>query len=257
MDEATANAPHQGFSFERLARSYNFRRTSDWPGLFVRLVVDELARLPGGPAVVDIGSGSGIGGDLERLHAIRAAAGELWGVEPDQDAQEPPGVFDAVRRSSLERAGLPAAHFDLAYSFMVMEHVDDPAAFLAALRAALKDGGTYIFATVNGRHYFARTARAARRLGVDERLLRLVRKTADVDRYHHPVRYAFNTPAVIDRYARDAGFAPPEYVFLEQDGPADYMRGPLRPALRLLQWKRSLLRRPESLLTMFVRMRAA
>jgi SAM-dependent methyltransferase len=253
-DAATS---HEALPFEDLAASYNFRKTADWAGLFVRLVVDELHAIGGPATVMDIGSGAGIGGDLDRLQKIRAAAGTLWGVEPDEHAPAPPGIFDEIRRSSLEGADLPEEHFDLAYSFMVMEHVVDPGAFLRQLRRALKPGGTYVFATVNGRHYFARAARAARALGIDERLLRLVRRAEDVDRYHYPVRYAFNTPDVIDRHARIAGFEPPEYVFLEQDGPVDYMRGPLRPVLRALQWKRSVVRRPEALLTMIVRMRAA
>jgi SAM-dependent methyltransferase len=252
-----ATDSHEAFPFELLAASYNFRKTTDWPGLFVRLVVDELHALGRPATAIDIGCGSGIGGDLDRLYAIRAAAHELWGVEPDEHAPQPPGVFDELRRSDLEVADLPAGHFDLAYSFMVMEHVIDPATFLRHLRRSLKPGGTYLFVTVNGRHYFARAARAAKALRLDERLLRVVRRAEDVDRYHHPVQYAFNTPSVIDRHARLAGFEPPEYVFLEQDGPVDYMRGPLRPVLGALQWKREVVRHPESLLTMIVRMRAA
>jgi hypothetical protein len=62
---------------------------------------------------------------------------------------------------------------------------------------------------------------------------------------------------VIGRLAARTGFEPPEYVFLEEEGPVDYMRGPLRPALRALQWKRSVVRRPGLLLTIIARMRAA
>jgi SAM-dependent methyltransferase len=253
-DEATS---HQALSFDDLSASYNFRKTTDWVELFVRLVVDELRALDGPTAVVDIGCGSGIGGDLDRLRPIREAADTLWGVEPDEHAPVPPGVFDEIRRADLELAELPDGHFDLAYSFMVMEHVRDPADFLRRVRRTLKPGGTHLFITINGRHYFGRVARIARALRIDEHLLRLVRRAEDVDRYHYPVHYAFNTPDVIDRHARLAGFGPPEYVFVEQDGPIDYMRGPLKPFWRALQWKRHLVKRPESLLTMIVRMRAA
>lgn len=252
-----AATSHQALPFDELAASYNFRKTSDWVALFIRLVVDEVRGLGRPATVVDIGCGSGIGGDLDRLRPIRAAAQTLWGVEPDEHAPVPPGVFDEVRRADLEGAELPEGHFDLAYSFMVMEHVRDPAGFLQQVRRALKPGGTHLFITINGRHYFGRVARAARALRIDEHLLRVVRRAEDVDRYHYPVHYAFNTPDVIDRHARLAGFDQPEYIFLEQDGPIDYMRGPLKPLWQALQWKRMVVRRPESLLTMIVRMRAA
>jgi SAM-dependent methyltransferase len=248
---------HDDFSFEELSFSYNFQRTSDWAGLFVRLLVDELAAIEPPTAAVDIGCGCGIGGSLERLRAVREAAGELWGIEPDTGAREQPGIFDTFLHASVETAGLPDGRFDLAYSFMVMEHVVGPEAFLRSVRASLKPGGTYMFCTINGRHYFARVALAAHALRVDETLLRIVRKHEDVERYHHPVQYRCNVRQVIDRLAAWTGFEPPDYVFLEEDGPVDYMRGPLRPALRALQWKRSVVRRPGLLLTMIARMRAA
>jgi SAM-dependent methyltransferase len=255
--EQVAPERHDELSFEELASSYNFRRTDDWIGIFVRLVVDELNALAPPATVVDIGSGHGIAGSAERVRAVRNAAGELWGVEPDVDAPEPAGVFDVFKRATLEASDLPPARFDLAYSFMVMEHVVDPESFMRAVRACLKPGGTYMFLTVNGRHYFALAARAARALRIDEILLRAVRGREDVSRYHYPVQYRCNVPPVIDRLAALTGFEPPEYVFLEEDGPVDYMRGPLRPAMHALRWKRSLVRRPEQLLTMIVRMRAA
>ena len=248
---------HDDFSFDELSSAYNFQQTSDWAGLFVRLLVDELTAIEPPTAAVDIGCGCGIGGSVDRLHAVRVAATELWGVEPDNGVPEPPGIFDTFLRASVENAGLPDGRFDLAYSFMVMEHVADPEAFLGSVRASLKPSGTYMFLTVNGRHYFARVARVARALRIDEGLLRIVRKHDDVERYHHPVQYRCNVPGVIDRFAARTGFEPPEYVFIEEDGPSDYMPGPLRPALRALQWRRAVVRRPELLLTMIVRMRAA
>ena len=252
-----AGGLHDHFSFEELSSSYNFQRTSDWVGLFVRLLVDELRAIEPPTAAVDIGCGGGIGGSQERLRAVRTAADELWGIEPDVDAARPHGAFDTFLHASVETAGLPDGRFDLAYSVMVMEHVVDPEAFLRSVRASLKPGGTYMFLTVNGRHYFARLALAARTLRIDETLLRLVRKHEDVERYHHPLQYRCNVPRVIDRLAFRTGFEPPQYVFVEEEGPVDYMRGPLRPALRALQWKRSVVQRPELLMTMIVRMRAA
>ena len=71
---------HDDLSFDELSSKYNFQRTSDWAGLFVRLLVDELNAVERPSTVLDIGCGSGIGGSLERLGIVREAAGELWGV---------------------------------------------------------------------------------------------------------------------------------------------------------------------------------
>ncbi|MBS1894238.1 MAG: hypothetical protein JST59_23300, partial [Actinobacteria bacterium] len=62
---------------------------------------------------------------------------------------------------------------------------------------------------------------------------------------------------VIDQLAARTGFDPPEYVFVEDEGPIDYMPGPLRLPWKALQWKRSVIKRPELLLTMIVRLRAS
>lgn len=248
---------HDNFSFEELASVYNFRRTSDWPGLFVRLVADEIKAVGEPTTVVDIGCGNGIGGSIDRLQSVRAAAGQLWGIEPDSQVSAPPGIFDVFQHAEIETAGLPEGKFDLAYSYMVMEHVVDPESFLRSVRACLKPGGTYMFLTVNGRHYFALATRTAHALRIDEALLRVVRKREHVESYHYPVQYRCNQPRVIDQLAARTGFDPPEYVFVEEEGPIDYMPGPLRVPWRALQWKRSVYRKPELLLTMIVRLRAS
>ena len=58
----------------------------------------------------------------------------------------------------METADLPENYFDLAYSYMVMEHVADPVGFLKALVKCLQPGGVYVFLTPNKRHYFTITA---------------------------------------------------------------------------------------------------
>jgi SAM-dependent methyltransferase len=243
--------------FEALASAYNFRTIANWPGLFVRLVAEEAKAAGPDSTAVDIGCGNGIGGSVERLQGVRDATGKLWGIEPDPSVSAPPGMFDEFQHAEIETADLPAGEFDLAYSYMVMEHVVDPEAFLRAVRACLKPGGTYMFLTVNGRHYFALATRATHALHIDEALLRVVRKREHVDEYHYPVQYRCNDPRVIDGLAARTGFEPPEYVFVEDEGPIDYMPGPLRLPWKALQWKRSVLKRPELLLTMIVRLRAA
>jgi SAM-dependent methyltransferase len=134
-----------------------------------------------------------------------------------------------------------------------MEHVADPWAFMRAVFRCLKPGGVYLFLTPNGRHYFTRTAKTLKALRLDETVLRLVRPKCEIEQYHYPVYYRFNTRSRIDRCAADLGFAPPEYVFTERGGPPNYMPGPLRLIYHLLGLKRRLIHSPDALLEMFCR----
>jgi SAM-dependent methyltransferase len=154
----------------------------------------------------------------------------------------------------METADLPKGYFDVAFSFMVMEHVDDPKRFLAAVHDILAPGGRYLFMTINDNHYFGRIAKLMHKLKLDEVVVRLVRGRKDVDRYHFPIRYRCNRPSVIDTLAREIGFAAPGYVFFEEAGPIDYFPLPIRPIYHALQWKRRWRRRPDALLSMIVRL---
>ncbi len=251
------DAPHDRYTFEALAHAYNFRRTSGWQALFTRLLIDECRNRTRPLAALDIGCGQGIGRKPHFTAEVRNVVDDFWGLEPDPSVSPPEGLFDHYQNALMETADLPDNHFDIAYSFMVVEHVADPHAFLHAVSRCLKPGGVHFFITVNGAHYFARCAAAMKALRLDEVTLRLVRGRQEVDEYHYPVQYKLNRPRVIDRHARDAGFEPPEYAFVEERGPEPYMRGPLRLAWHALNLKRRLHHDPRALLTMYCRMRKA
>jgi hypothetical protein len=116
------------------------------------------------------------------------------------------------------------------------------------LYRALRPGGSYIFMTVNGAHYFARIANALRRAGLDEHVLRAVRGSGAVDGYHYPTAYRFNDPATIARLCERTGMCQPRFVFAEHDGAKCYFPGPSKAAWHALTLKRRLIRRKESLL---------
>jgi SAM-dependent methyltransferase len=202
--------------------------------------------------VLDIGCGRGIGRHPEFQQVIRAHADELWGVEPDETAIPAPGVFDEHRHALMEAADLPAEHFDLAYSCMVMEHVADPDVFMQAVHRCLRPGGVYLFATPNRRHYFTRTAALLHALRLDELVLRVIKRHT-VDDYHYPVQYRFNRERQINACAERLGFLRPEYVYIEAGGPRGYLPGPLAPIYHLMALKRRLIRRPRALLTIICR----
>lgn len=110
------------------------------------ILADQLAQLKLAPGSRILEVGCGTGGNLEMLSKF----GSVTGIEPD----EPSRLYAA------ERSGLPVLHgtlpdglprfdqpFDLIAALDVIEHLDDDAASLAALRDLLAPGGL-LFTTV-------------------------------------------------------------------------------------------------------------
>ncbi|MHC5024704.1 MAG: class I SAM-dependent methyltransferase [Planctomycetota bacterium] len=250
-DLARPRAPHDDLTFEELAARYNFCLTSHNARIFTRIVMKECSRRPRPVRVLDVGCGRGIARQTGYQWALRPLIDEYWGIEPDEGITPDPDLFDHHRADLLEDADLPADYFDVAYSAMVMEHVADPDAFMAAMHRCLRPGGVYLFITPNRRHYFTRTAMLLHRLRLDEFVLRSVSREAD--EYHYPVQYRFNDERRIDDCARRHGFAPPEYAYVEARGVAGYFPRPLRFIYHLLATKRRMIRNPRALISLVVR----
>jgi SAM-dependent methyltransferase len=247
LPAATATRPHDDLSFEELVQRYNFRQTTDENHTFARLVYKQCLRAPAPVRALDIGCGHGIQRDKADHRMIRDVVGEMWGVEPDTRVIPVEGDFTRFQHALFEEADLPADYFDVAYAYTVMEHIADPRRFLQALARCLKPGGVFLFGTPNARHYFGIAARWTHWLAIDEIVLRALRRPGGYD-YHFPLQYKFNDVKTIRRYAQEAGFEPPEFAFLEAEGPISYMPGPLRPIFFLLAWKRRVLKIPEHLM---------
>jgi SAM-dependent methyltransferase len=248
-------APHDEFSFEQLRRSYNFDNVSGRGLMLTRLVIEACEQRDGDAIrVLDIGSGEGIERRPGYQWAIREHVDEYWAVEPDPSVSPSEELFDGFRGTELEQAGLPAEYFDVAYSFMVMEHVADPSGFMRALNRCLKPGGVYLFATPNRRHYFGRSAALLHRVHLDEAVLKLT-VGQSAEEYHYPLQYRFNTERRIRRIAGRTGFDDPEFAFVEVQGAAlHYFPRPIRFVWHLLRAKRQLLRNPRSLMMMLCRL---
>ncbi len=251
-------APHSendDLSFEQLAKTYSYDLISARRRIFVRLVLKEIAKRADPVSVLDIGCGGGMGMDAGRdeyVRAIAREAGTMYGVEPDESVTPLPGVFDHYQHALLETADLAPQSIDVAYSFMVMEHVADPTSFFQAVYRVLKPGGSYIFITPNGRHFFTRVSKALHLLRVDEWMLRVLRRR-QADDYHYPVQYKCQTPSAIDDVLKGIGPASTDYVFVENRGLTGYFPGPLRPVLWLLVLKRKWWHNPNCLLNLIGR----
>ncbi|MBX3358596.1 MAG: class I SAM-dependent methyltransferase [Phycisphaeraceae bacterium] len=242
-------------TFEELSRSYNFQTLPSRQFVFVKLLRDEMALRTRPVRALDVGCGKGIHLDAGLSKQVRESADELYGIEPDPTITPETGLFDHFQHARMEDAALPADHFDVVFSSMVMEHVTDPETFLRAARRCLKPGGVFMFLTINGSHYFARLANLARSMRLEEVVLRLVRGRQEVESYHYPTAYRFNRASQIEPVARGLGFEDPEYVFVEGNGPIHYLPGPLRLLLYVMHSKRRIVRDPRCLMELICRIR--
>jgi SAM-dependent methyltransferase len=247
--------PPSEWRFDDLRHAYNFPHDqSNRVSMFCSFIRNEAERYGDSVRGLDIGCGVGIGMRPSATEAVSRCFRTLWGIEPDVNVKQPP-VFSHVEHAVFENANLPDNSFELAYSFMVMEHVADPAKFMSKMYRTLAPGGCYLFLTVNGAHYFSRMANALRATRLDETALRLLVGKQSVEGYHYPTQYRFNTPSQIELVCDAVGFEQPEYVFVERTRRMSYLRGPLK--LLGNHFHRSRLKRkdPARLLDLYCRVR--
>ena len=129
------------FSATLVENSYGWRKRF----AFVAATMDELA-----PArVLDIGCGTGAGLTLPLARAYPGT--EFLGVDSDTrsirqalNAPHPPNLHFSEAEPARER------QFDLVIASEVLEHVEDPSAFVAGLRDYVKPGGQLVVTVPNG-----------------------------------------------------------------------------------------------------------
>jgi SAM-dependent methyltransferase len=99
----------------------------------------------------------------------------------------------------------PAEGLDVVCAGWVLEHVREPAAFLAEVRRVLRPGGSFVGLTVNAVHLAALAARAAHLLPptLARRVVRRLYGRPAPEAF--PVCFRLNTRAEVRRQARRAG----------------------------------------------------
>lgn len=115
-----------------------------------RVALDRLEmirpHLRAGMKVLDVGSGGG-----EFAYLLQSLGHEVTGVEPNRGyAGFAAGQYGLdIRRGMLDEVALEPGHWDLVTVWHVLEHMEDPAAVLRKLRAALRPGGRLVVEVPN------------------------------------------------------------------------------------------------------------
>jgi len=167
-----------------------------------------------GCSILDVGANDGT--FCYGMHRIARHAGCLAGVDPDRKMLERNPFISVRYFSTLEDAKIASESFDILYSFFVLEHVADEARFMEAASRVLKPGGQFFFITPNGHHYFSILASLFAKLGIQRRILGLVRTKELIDSYHYPAVYHLNRPKDIERIGRKYGLHQFEYRYCER-----------------------------------------
>lgn len=232
--------------FSDFEKNYNYAFEFNYNFPLFRLV-KTLIRKRGKPVtVLDIGCGTGIGRNREMQHEIRILTDHYWGVEPDTDVDHEQGLFDRVAPTLLEDSDIPANSIDIAYAFMVMEHVENPEGFLKKVNEVLKPGGVFIFGSPNRHSFFGIMAVWTEKLKIADFLLSLIH-TKDTLEHHYPLAYKINTAKDIRQHSEAAGLRA-RVAYCESPATLrTYFKGPLEIFRKLIVLKRRKIRSPKSL----------
>lgn len=180
---------------------------------------------PNGGRVLEVGAGEHSSGALKPLLRRRPA---IVGVDPDDAIDRNPDLVEAHHTTVEEFATTHSGEFDLVLSIFVLEHVERPEAFAAACATVLRPGGVWFALTLNRRHYFGATAWATNRVGVERRLLRLLKGEAAEHDHRFPTHYRLNSRRAIERACDRAGFSQIDFrVYDAPDRYAWYLPAPI------------------------------
>jgi SAM-dependent methyltransferase len=205
----------------RVARRRRFHPESEFGGftdldgtLCFYLRVHEL--LPASGVAVDVGCGRGAQGDdrvrvRRELRTLRGKCRRVVGIDVDPDARNNQYVDEFRLIGDDGRWPLEDASADLAVADWVIEHVNDPDAFMAEAARVLRPRGHLCIRTVNARGYVGLASRlvpSGRHHGVLSRVTP-GREERDV----FPTLYRCNTIQKLRKALDRAGFEAVVYGF--------------------------------------------
>ncbi len=131
------------FSAERYGLIYRVRQR-----LEAKRLLSACQRLGPGARLLDVGCGDGF--HLKLLRQFGRSDWQLEGVDMSDRAValgRQQGL--KLHQGTIQAVDLPAHQYDLAFMIATLEHVDDPAEVIQAVRRLLKPGGELVIVTDN------------------------------------------------------------------------------------------------------------
>ena len=187
-----------------------------------------------GMRVLEVGSGSG-----RSPQNTNYPLGPVFGTDLEPTVLENPNLIGAWQANFYNLSVVQPGSFDLIYSHMVAEHVENPTSFIEEQIKLLAPGGVIIHSTLSGWSIPAMANRVLPRF-LQLRLLRLMRSKRSPAQVY-PASYRMNSKSQLAHLADDVGVRV-EAVFVSQ--PLGY----LKFSRRLLAIASLLLSRLERLL---------
>ncbi|EIJ43143.1 methylase involved in ubiquinone/menaquinone biosynthesis [Beggiatoa alba B18LD] len=140
----------------------------------------------------------------EKERRLKGQVKRLVGIDPDPIVLQNTDLDEAYVNNGIQLP-FPDASFDAVYSDWVIEHVENPEAFLKEVYRVLKPNGVYLFRTANWAHYVTLIAAFT-----PHWFHKLVANRARgmAQESHEPwlTFYRMNTPSAIRQKAQQVGF---------------------------------------------------
>lgn len=163
------------------------------------------------PDMVVLDLGAGRGAQLEkktyisRLARLQGRVRKLVGVDVDPAVERNPFMDEVKVIDPKLPLPFEAETFDLIYSDWVLEHVDDPAAFVSQIHRVLKPGGWFCARTPSRWSYIAIMARLIPESAQKRALQTLQPERREEDTF--PKRYRLNSLGAVARH-----FSPDQFI---------------------------------------------
>jgi 2-polyprenyl-3-methyl-5-hydroxy-6-metoxy-1,4-benzoquinol methylase len=183
--------------------------------------------LPNNARVLDVGANDG--SFCQQIRRVAEKSAIYAGVDPDSEKLRKHPLLSERFYATLETANIDDCSFDCLLVIYVFEHVAEERDFIRAAGRILRPGGSLFFITPNRLHYFAAIASLFAAIGIQKRILGIIRPKTLVEKYHYPALYRLNTPRKIREIGSAFGFDKFEFRFSENlEEFSCYFPGPLK-----------------------------